>query len=107
MKIHWKTLPVKPATESRHEVHVMEAWVKDFRIGWITATFFYIDGDRHFNDLSAVSAVIKTRKLFANYLGNPVAYHRIERAVMAGDYTEVSKWVEEQWTNMLQKAGII
>lgn len=102
-------MPVKPFTQSSYEVHVIEAWVKDYRIGWITTTFGYLDNsnDRYFNDLTAVSSVIKTRKLYATHLGNPVAYHRIEKAANVGNYSEPMKWIEEQWTNMLEKAGII
>lgn len=101
-------MPIKPFGQSGYEVHVIEAWVKDYRIGWITATFGYLDqGDIYFNDLTAVSAVIKTRKLYATHLGNPVAYKRIEKAAMVGDYTEAQTWVTEQWTSMLEKAGII
>lgn len=109
MKIHWKALPAKTQKGDRalYETLIFEAWVKDFRIGWINASFFYDEGgDRHFNELSATSAVIKTRKNFATYLGNPVAYKRIGTAAMIGDYTEIQKWVEDQWNSMLQKAGI-
>lgn len=104
-------MPVKTQTSGRtvYETLVIEAWVKDYRIGWITATFFYLDQDpvRHFNDLTAVSAVIKTRKLFANYNGNPLAFSRVGGAAIRGDYSETKKWVEDQWTGMLTKAGII
>lgn len=100
-------MPIKPASQDRYETHVIEAWVNEFRIGWITVTFFDVGDGPEMNDLSVSSSVIKTRKLYCNYNGNPVAYNRMGKAAKVGDYSEPQKWIEEQWTNMLEKAGII
>lgn len=111
MQIDWKIKPIKTRNGDsvKYEIQTLEAWVNDFRIGWINATFFYLPGqpDRNFCEASATSAVVKTRKLFAIYTGNQAEYDRIQQAALVDDYTEIKTWIEDQWTSMLTKAGIV
>lgn len=111
MRIRW-TKPEQQRQYSTRGVYYwvdrVEAWVNDYRIGWITVTYFRVDGDpeTQVSDVSASSAVIKTIKREALYCPTKNHQQIIDEA-LTREHTILKEWIVQQWKSMLEKAGII
>lgn len=107
MRIEWKYPKDKIINTVDHYESRIEAWVKDYCIGWINIKWnCYQSSKKIITEITAVSALTKTRKIYATY-NTPKDYDLVIEQALTNEHTILRTWIVEQWKSMLEKAGIV